>query len=176
MCVNFLAFPQWRWFIDFSAENFGCFSSTFRSIFCFLKDVFADCSSVEKKQGMFYLLKIAFQRSSSGTVPPPPKKKKNSPKWCFWGPSGYHQMNPSSCCANQASGAIYSWHLNSWLVIMDWLRLSPPKALQFRFLLILWLFFFLFCDLSLPSCHWSRKNDQPWQKYCWSAFDFQIAK
>lgn len=87
------------------------------------------------------------------------KLKKNSPNWCFWGPSDYHQMNPSSCCVNRENSAIYSWHINSWLVIMDWLYLSPPKALQYRFLLKLLFLILQFVSSFMPLE--SGINDQP---------------
>lgn len=87
------------------------------------------------------------------------KLKKNSPNWCVWGPSGYHQMNPSSRCANRANSATCSWQVNSWLVIMDWLYLSPPKALQYRLLLILWFFVLQFVSSFMPLE--SGMNDQP---------------
>lgn len=101
------------------------------------------------------------------------KLKKNSPNWCFWGPSGYHQMNPSSRCANRANSAIYSWHINSWLVIMDWLYLSPPKALQIPPDIVFYFAICLFLHAIGVRDEWPTPDRM---KYCWSAFDFQIAK
>lgn len=169
-------------------ENSICFILIFSCIF---KMHLLIVNSVEKEHlGVFHLLQIASQWgglqtaealvTSARTVTRRnfcacAKLKKNSPNWCSWGPSGSHQMNPSNRCAKQASSAIGNWCINSRSVILDWLYLSPPEALQYRFLLLL-LSYFAIC-LFL---HAIRVRDE-WRtpdtmKYCWSAFDFQTAK
>lgn len=151
--------------------------------FCLFQDAFffffADCNSVEKEHwGMFYLLETAFQRSSSGTLCVCAKlRRKNKQSRLVLLRAVRLPPGESLQLANSATD---SWHLNSWLVIMDRLHLSPPEALQYRFLLILWLFFiFSYFAISHFLHAIGVREERPTpdrMKYCWSAFDFQIAK
>lgn len=126
---------------------------------CFIFCVFADCNSVEKgAPGNVLFAQNCISAVIKWNFYVCAKHRKNSPDWCFWGPSGHHQLNPSSCCANQANSAPHSWHINSQLVIMDWLHLSPPKALQYRFLLMLWLFFMLRLVTSFMPLESGKNN------------------
>lgn len=86
-----------------------CFTFRFCFTFRVFKDVFADCNFVEKEhRGMFYLLKIAFQRSSSGKH----ILKKTAPTGASEGlQSTTTQIRPAAV-QTKAHSVIYSWHIN----------------------------------------------------------------
>lgn len=121
---------------------------------------FADCNSVEKEhQGMFYLLKIAFQRSSSGTYASVLNLggKTNSPDWCFWGPSGFHRANPSSWPTVRPTAGIST---HGWWLWIGCICLHPkPYSTDSSWS---WdCFFFILRFLTSFTPLESGKNDQP---------------